>query len=67
MALMPPILAVIAALITKEVNLSLIIDIVVGCGIYCGFLPFITVTTMFDIMSSKVYGNMGVLFFYYPA
>ena len=62
-ALVPPILAVIVALITKEVNLSLIIGIVVGCGIYCGFHPFTTVTTMFDVMSSKVYSNIGVLFF----
>ena len=62
-ALVPPILAIIISLITKEVNLSLIIGIVVGCGLYCGFNPFTTTTTMFDIMSSKVYGNMGVLFF----
>lgn len=62
-ALVPPILAIIISLITKEVNLSLIIGIVVGSGLYCGFNPFTTTTTMFDIMSSKVYGNMGVLFF----
>ena len=62
-ALVPPLLAIIISLITKEVNLSLIIGIVVGCGLYCGFNPFTTTTTMFDIMSSKVYGNMGVLFF----
>lgn len=62
-ALIPPILAIIISLITKEVNLSLVIGIVVGCGLYCSFNPFTTVTTMFDIMSTKVYGNMGVLFF----
>lgn len=62
-ALIPPILAIIISLITKEVNLSLVIGIIVGCGVYCRFNPFTTVTTMFDIMSSKVYGNMGVLFF----
>lgn len=62
-ALIPPILAIIISLITKEVNLSLIIGILVGCGLYCSFNPFTTVTTMFDIMSTKVYGNMGVLFF----
>lgn len=62
-ALMPPILAIIISLITKEVNLSLIIGIITGCGLYCGFNPFATTTTMFDIMSSKVYSNMGVLFF----
>jgi Na+/H+ antiporter NhaC len=62
-ALVPPILAIIISLVTKEVNLSLIIGIIVGCGIYCNFNPFTTVTTMFDIMSTKVYGNLGVLFF----
>lgn len=62
-ALVPPILAIIISLITKEVNLSLVIGIVMGCGLYCSFNPFTTATTMFDIMSSKVYGNMGVLFF----
>ena len=62
-ALIPPILAITISLITKEVNLSLVIGIIVGCGVYCRFNPFITVTTMFDIMSSKVYSNMGVLFF----
>lgn len=62
-ALIPPILAIIISLITKEVNLSLLVGIVVGCGMFCSFNPFTTVTTMFDIMSTKVYGNMGVLFF----
>lgn len=62
-ALIPPVLAIIISLITKEVNLSLVIGIVVGCGVYCSFNSFTTVTTMFDIMSTKVYGNMGVLFF----
>lgn len=62
-ALCPPILAIIISLITKEVNLSLLIGIIAGCGIYCSFNPFTTVTTMFDVMSTKVYGNMGVLFF----
>ena len=62
-ALIPPVLAIIISLITKEVNLSLVIGIIVGCGLYCSFNPFTTVTTMFDIMSTKVYGNMGVLLF----
>lgn len=53
-ALIPPVLAIIISLITKEVNLSLVIGIVVGCGLYCSFNPFTTVTTMFDIMSTKV-------------
>ena len=62
-ALVPPILAIVISLLTKEVNLSLIVGIIVGCGFFCSFNPFTTVTTMFDIMSGKVYGNMGVLIF----
>lgn len=62
-ALMPPILAILVSLITKEVNLSLFIGIVVGAIIYTGGNPFSSVTTIFDIMSDKVQGNMGVLIF----
>lgn len=51
-ALIPPILAIIISLITKEVNLSLLVGIVVGCGLFCSFNPFTTVTTMFDIIVS---------------
>lgn len=63
LSLIPPVLSIIICLFTKEVNLSLAISIVIGCGIFCDFNPFTTVTTMFDIISSKVYGNMGVLIF----
>ena len=62
-ALVPPILAIIISLITKEVNFSLLVGIIVGAGIYTKFNVFTTLTTTFDVMSSKVYGNMGVLFF----
>ena len=62
-SLIPPILAIIVSLITKEVNLSLLVGIIVGAGLYCSFNPFTTVTTTFDIMASKVEGNMGVLIF----
>lgn len=62
-ALIPPILAIVVSLITKEVNLSLLIGIIVGAGIFCGFNIFTTVTTTFDIMANKVEGNMGVLIF----
>lgn len=62
-ALMPPVLAILVSLITKEVNLSLFIGIVVGAIIYTAGNPFSSVTTIFDIMSDKVQGNMGVLIF----
>ncbi len=62
-ALIPPILAIVISLITKEVNLSLFLGIIVGALLYTGFNPFSAATTVFDIMGSKVQGNMGVLIF----
>ena len=62
-ALVPPILAIIFSLITKEVNISLLIGILAGAGIYTMFNPFSMLTTTFDVMSSKVYGNLGVIVF----
>ncbi|MBO6159742.1 MAG: Na+/H+ antiporter NhaC family protein [Firmicutes bacterium] len=62
-AMLPPLLAIVISLITKEVNLSLFIGILVGAGLFTGFHPFETVITTFDIMASKVQGNMGVLIF----
>ena len=62
-ALVPPVLAIVISLITKEVNLSLFVGLVVGALLYTGFNPFAAATTIFDIMSGKVQGNMGVLIF----
>lgn len=62
-ALVPPLLAIIISLITKEVNISLIAGIVLGALIYCEFNVLTATTTVFDIMSEKVYSNMGVLIF----
>ena len=62
-ALIPPILAIVISLITKEVNLSLFVGIIVGALLYTRGNVFATATTIFDIMSNKVQGNMGVLIF----
>ena len=62
-ALVPPLLAIVISLITKEVNLSLLVGILVGAGIYSHFNVFTTLTTTFDVMSTRVYGNFGVLIF----
>ena len=62
-ALVPPILAIVISLITKEVNLSLFVGIIVGALLYTGGNLFLTATVTFDIMSNKVQGNMGVLIF----
>ena len=62
-ALLPPIIAIIISLITKEVNLSLFVGIMVGALICTGGNIFASATTTFEIMGSKVQGNMGVLIF----
>lgn len=62
-ALLPPVLAIIISLITKEVNLSLFVGIIVGAMIFTGGNVFSSVSTMFEIMGNKVQGNMGVLIF----
>lgn len=62
-ALVPPILAIVISLLTKEVNLSLFVGILVGALIFTKGNLFTTVTTTFTIMGEKVQGNMGVLIF----
>ena len=62
-ALLPPALAIVISVITKEVNLSLFVGILVGAIIYTRGDLFLTVTTIFDIMSHKVQENIGVLIF----
>ena len=62
-ALVPPVLAIVISLITKEVNLSLFVGIIIGTLLFTGGNLFSAATTMFDIMSDKVQGNLGVLIF----
>ena len=62
-ALVPPILAIVISILTKEVNLSLFLGILAGSVIYTRGAVFETVSTILDIMGSKVYGNIGVLIF----
>lgn len=63
LSLIPPILAIVISLITKEVNLSLLAGIIAGAAMYSHFNPFLTLTTTFDIMGEKVHGNLGVIVF----
>ncbi len=62
-ALVPPVLAIVFALWSKEVNLSLLSGIVIGTLIYNGFRPLESIETMLLIMQEKVGANYGVLFF----
>ena len=65
LSLLPPLLAISLALITKEVMSSLLIGILSGSLIYAcasGLNPFMgTLTTTFDLMASRV--DMKILIF----
>ena len=47
-SLLPPILAIMLALITKEVYSSLFVGIVVGSFMYAQFHPWTAFTVIFD-------------------
>ena len=49
-ALLPPVVAIALALITKEVYLSLLIGILSGALLVTGFNPLTSVETTFTIM-----------------
>lgn len=62
-ALLPPIVAIALALITKEVYLSLLIGILSGALLITGFNPVTSVETTFTIMGDKIGGNVNILVF----
>ena len=64
-ALLPPIIAIALALITKEVYSSLFIGILSGALIYSNFNVWGMVTSTFDVMISKLSDswNVGILIF----
>ena len=64
-ALLPPIIAIGLALITKEVYSSLFIGILSGALLYSNFSPWGMVTNTFDVMISKLADswNVGILIF----
>lgn len=64
-ALLPPIIAIALALITKEVYLSLFIGILTGSLLYTNFHPIATVETIFSVMMEKLGDpwNIGILIF----
>ncbi len=61
--LLPPIIAIALALITKEVYSSLLIGILSGALLYTGFHPLTAVETTFTIMGNKVGGNINICIF----
>jgi len=64
-ALVPPIVAIALALITKEVYMSLFVGIVAGAFFYADFNPVKAVTSIFSVMTEKVGDswNVGILIF----
>ncbi len=64
-ALLPPIIAIVLALITKEVYMSLFIGILSGSLLYSMFHPVETVTKTFDTIIGKLADgwNVGILIF----
>ncbi len=62
-ALIPPLLAIVISLITKEVNLSLFAGILMGALLFTGGNLLKALETILSVMADKVQGNMGVLVF----
>ncbi len=62
-SLVPPILAIALALITKEVYFSLLAGICVGALLYADFAVGTAIQTTVDIMSAKVGGNICIIIF----
>jgi len=63
-ALVPPIVAIVLALITKEAYSSLFIGILVGAMFQCNFAPVATLDTIInDGLISAIEGNAGIFLF----
>lgn len=62
-AVLPPVIAIVLALITKEVYMSLMIGILSGALLYAQFNVIGAVETTFDIMGEKIGGNADILIF----
>ena len=62
-ALFPPIVAIILALLTKEVYSSLFIGILVGALMYSNFNPVGMVEHTISIISSRLGDNGGIIVF----
>ncbi len=64
-SLVPPVIAIGLALITKEVYMSLFIGIVTGALLYAKFSPIGALNAVFDVMTGELSneGNIGILIF----
>ncbi len=62
-SILPPIITIVLALLTKEVYMSLLIGIFSGAMLYTQFNVLEAIMTMFDVMADKVGGNVNILVF----
>ena len=63
-SLLPPVIAIVLALITKEAYSSLFIGVIVGGLFTCGFHPVATLDTILnDGLVSAISGNAGIFLF----
>lgn len=62
-SMLPPIITIVLALLTKEVYMSLIIGIFSGALLFNGGSLLASILTMFEVMEDKVGGNVNILVF----
>ena len=62
-AFLPAVIAIILALVTKQVYVSLFLGIVVGALMYAGGDPLNALFTLYQVMSEKVGGNTTIIVF----
>ena len=62
-AFLPAIIAIILALVTKQVYVSLFLGILVGALMYAGGDPLKAIFTLYQVMSEKVGGNTPIIVF----
>ncbi len=60
-ALLPPVIAIVLAFITKEVYSSLFVGILAGALLYAQFNPWLTFKAIFDVMQENI--DMQILIF----
>ena len=62
-AILPPVIAIVLALITKEVYMSLLIGIFSGALLFTKFSFISSIEVTFQIMGDKIGGNADILIF----
>ncbi len=62
-AFLPAVIAIVLALVTKQVYISLFFGIFVGAMMYAGGNPLKALFTLFQVMSEKVGGNTPIIVF----